>query len=153
MREPWYRQWWFVIMVIFFTVGIIVNVNKRNIETMVNQSVDASSAINYYPIAGDIILLGRERQQIVVVARNPLYLVEYKELIEQDNIKELEILEDKNRLFLIHDYTVALVMEVDSITQIVKLRILEDQHYGEAGYTNLAYCKVKKTVSSPRSGS
>ena len=153
MKEPWYRQWWFVIMVILFAVGIIINVNKRNIETLVNQSVHTSAAINYYPIAGDIILLGRERQQIVVVARNPLYLAEYKELIDQNDIQALEILEDKNRLFLIRDYTVALVMEVDSISQIVKLRILEDQHYGEAGYTNLAYCKVKKTVSPPRSDS
>lgn len=147
MKEPWFRQWWFVTIVLVFAIGILLHLNKKKIETMVNQAIHSSNAINYYPKAGDIILLGREQKQVVVVTRNPQYLAEYKELIDQNNLEALEILEDKNKLFLIRDYTVSLVMEVDSIGQIVKLRILEDQHYGEADYTYLAYCKVKKTVS------
>lgn len=146
--EPWYRQWWFIFLLLIVCTTIIVKVNKNKILTSINNSISASVAKKYYPKLGDIILIGSKEKAGGIVARNPQYLMEYIEAGNRNDSITQTILHDSDKVFEIKNYTVALVMDINPVNQIVKVRMLEGQHYGEAGYTLDKYCMIKKTITA-----
>jgi len=146
LNESWYEQWWFLLSMVVIAVVVIVNVNKKNIETSIKDSISKSISCEYVPKIGDVIMIGLKESGGGIIARNPLYLDEYIEAGKSgDTIKQTK-LEGTDKVFILKQYTVALVMDIYPNTSVVKIRILEGQHYGEAAYTLDIYCKIKKTI-------
>lgn len=146
LKESWYEQWWFLLLMVVVAVVVIVNVNKQKVETSIKDSISKSVSYDYYPKIGDVIMIGSKEAGGGIIARNPLYLNEYIEAGKaNDTIKQAK-LEGTDKVFILKQYTVAIVMDIYPDTSIVKVRILEDQHYGEAAYTLDIYCKIKKTI-------
>ncbi|MDD4663299.1 MAG: hypothetical protein PHD83_01375 [Caldisericia bacterium] len=146
MKEPWYEQWWFLLLMVVITVVVIVNVNKKKVETSIKDSISKSVSYKYSPEIGDVIMIGLKEAGGGIIARNPLYLNEYIEADKANDTTRQAKLEDADKVFILKQYTVALVIDIYPDLGIVKVRILEGQHYGEAAYTLDIYCKIKKTI-------
>ena len=146
MNEPWYEQWWFLLLMVVIAVVVIVNVNKKKVGTSIKDSISKSVSYEYSPKIGDVIIIGLKETGGGIIARNPLYLNEYIEAGKANDTISQTKLEGTDKVFILKQYTVALVMDIYPDTGVVKVRILEGQHYGEADYTLDIYCKIKKTI-------
>lgn len=146
MKESWYEQWWFILLLVTVGVILIVNYNKKQIESTIQDSISKSVSNRYVPVIGDVIIIGLPESGGGIVARNPIYLEEYIQAEKNNDTIRQTKLEGTDKVFVLKQYTVALVMDIYPDRGIVKIRILEGQHYGEAAYTLEAYCKIKKTI-------
>lgn|GEM_PF-3398111 len=146
MKESWYEQWWFILLLVLVAVIVIVFMNKTKHTDSIQESIAQSSKNEYYPVIGDVILIGLPDFGGGIVARNPLYLDEYLQAEKNNDETRIAKLEGLDKVFILKEYTIALVIDLFPINNMVKIRILEGQHYGEAAYTLDMYCKIKKTI-------